>query len=102
MRLIDQLLKGGKAALDAAKRPFIISKLERSFESARDSAKESIVDQELKIRNYRAAFTEDPEKAEATLNSIIKCKEEIRKCQRTIEIVEEERKALFEEEVEKE
>ena len=50
MKLIDRLLKEGKKAIDVAKRPFIVSKLERSFQSAVDSAKEVEVDENLKIQ----------------------------------------------------
>lgn len=97
MRLIDDLLKEGKKVIDNAKRPFIISKLERSFQSAIDSAKEVEVDENLKIQELRLKLVETPESAEDILNKIIVCKEKIRKAKITIEIVEEEQKLLFSE-----
>lgn len=95
MSLINDLLEKGKQIIDIAKRPLIVAKLSRAFESAIDSTKEKEVDQEIKIQELRLKLVETPEDAEKTLNAIIACREEIRKAKRTAEIVEEERLLLF-------
>jgi hypothetical protein len=99
MTLIEKLLDGGKKAIDAAKRPFTIAKLSRSFQSAIDSPKERIVDEEIKIQNLRLKLVEDTENSEKYINDIIRCREEIRKAERTVEIVTAEQKLMFEEDI---
>lgn len=100
MKLIDKIFEQGQKAIDAIKRPFVVDKLKRAFDSAVSSAEEKKVDKEIEIQKLRLKFVEEPENAESTLNSIIKAREDIRKADRTIDITNEERKLLFEEEVE--
>jgi len=94
--LITELLENGKKMVDAAKRPFIIEKLKRSFESAISSAREKVVDNELKIQELRLKLVDDPETAGKVLNDIVECKAAIRKAKLTAEILEEEEKEMFE------
>jgi hypothetical protein len=95
MKLIDKLFKEGQKAIDVMKKPFIIGKLERSFESAIASAEESKVDAEIELQKLRLKLIEEPQSAGNTINSIVKARETIKKADRTIELVSAEAKLLF-------
>jgi len=93
--LIDRLLENAEETIKVVKRPFVKSKIKRSFASAIESAKEQSLDADIKINDLRERLVKNPEDACSILNDIIKQRDLMQKIDNTIKYLSEEEKTWF-------
>lgn len=93
--LIDQLLDNAEAVIEAAKKPFVKKKINRSFDSAIESAEEAKVDASIALANLRKDLVQNPENANTIINKIAEQRGIISDADNTIEILKTEKRELF-------
>lgn len=91
--LFDKLYEGAKDLIKKTKKPIISNQLKRSFHAAYDDAERQKDEAELAIQNARA----DLEKFD--LNKIIESRQRVIACKEIQEIIKEEFKLMFNEEM---
>lgn len=89
MSLFDTLYSATDELKELARKPFVKSKLRRSFESAIDSAEMQKIDAERKLLDIQENIKD------YDLNEYLRLKEEVDNCKNTIKVLTAHKKEMF-------
>lgn len=67
--LLEQIIEKG---MDAIKKPFVVKRINRAFESAKDSLEEQLMDKEAALNNAREALVNSAKNEQNLKDSIQK------------------------------
>lgn len=93
--LLSRIIDG---AMDAIKKPFVVKRVTRAFDSAKDSIEEQIMDKEAGLNNARESLVEaakTKENLKDYIQTIIDLKSQIKELKQAQEVLRAEKEELL-------